>query len=148
MLKTTKTQFIFEWIFAYSNCLSVLLFQIILRHNHNEVGINCVKQSNFKKWLDKNKEKGSVFWDSFAVFAVVGLLLLKGPFSWVWHQMSQRLSEDFDGSISPLPAIPWAFICLSLTTVCLPDRLAAHSHLEASAQPCSSPSTKLNDHNH
>ncbi len=60
-------------------------------------------------------------------------------FSWVCYQMSHRPSVDFDGSISPPPAgIPGAFICLSLTTVCLTDRLAAHSHSEAPAQPCSS----------
>lgn len=52
--------------------------------------------------------------------------------------MSHRLSADFDGSISLPPAIPRAFICLSLTTVCLNDRLTAHSHSEASTQPCSS----------
>lgn len=67
---------------------------------------------------------------SFHTFASLNVL-----FSWVWHQMSHRLSADFDGSISVPPAIPRAFICLSLTTVCLPDRLAVHSHLEA--RPCS-----------
>lgn len=52
--------------------------------------------------------------------------------------MSHKLSVDFDGSISLPTAIPRAFICLSLTTVCLTDRLTAHSHAEAFAQPCSS----------
>lgn len=59
------------------------------------------------------------------------------PLSRFWHQMSHRLSVDFDGSISLPTAIPRAFICLSLTTVCLTDRLTAHSHSGASTQPCS-----------
>lgn len=63
-------------------------------------------------------------------------------FSWVWHQMSPGPSVDFDGSISLPAAIPRAFICLSLTTVCLTDRLTAHSHSQASSQPCSSHSKK------
>lgn len=52
-------------------------------------------------------------------FSHFALLTINVLFSWVWHQMSHRLSVDFDGSISPPPAIPRAFICLSLTTVCL-----------------------------
>lgn len=85
--------------------------------------------------LNDSKDLFSVW---FFTLCFINSLTINGLFSWVWHQMSQRLSVDFDGSISLPTAIPRAFICLSLTTVCLTDRLTAHSHSGASAQPCSS----------